>query len=113
MTIEITPAPAPGSEDARRYGYIAALSTAEHVVSTSPVVPTEVNINCTPWSDGPSLRIYFHDSADDIRAFAEAFSGTVAEEERPDGERLHTSAVGSIAGIPFEAWTLVHVGGAE
>jgi hypothetical protein len=113
VTIEITAPPAPGSETARRFGYIAALSAAEHVVSTSPVVPTSVDIYCSPWTDGPSLRVYFHDSPDDVRAFSEAFGGTVSEDERSEGTQLHTAAVGAVAGIPFEAWALVRVGGAE
>jgi hypothetical protein len=113
VTIEITAPPAPGSDTARRFGYIAALSAAEHVVATSPVVPTSVEIYCSPWTDGPSLRVYFHDAPDEVRAFSEAFDGTVSEEERSEGTQFYTQAVGAVGGIPFEAWALVRVGGVE
>ncbi|NUS58647.1 MAG: hypothetical protein HOV66_27920 [Streptomycetaceae bacterium] len=113
MTIEITAPPDPGSDTARRYGYIAALSAAEHVLSTTPVIPTDVTIQCAPWDGGPLLRIHFHNAPDAVRAFSEAFGGTVTEEEGRDGETRHTTAVGVVAGLPFEAWAVTRIGGAE
>lgn len=113
MTIETTAAPEPGTETAQRFGHMAALAAAEHIISSSPVLPTSVQVYCPVWATEPSLRLYFHDAPDAVRAFAEAFGGSVSVEENASDAKVYTSAVGEVQKIRFEAWALSAAGGAE
>lgn len=86
---------------------MAALATAEHVASTTPTIPTDLMLrgDC---EGGYTLDLYFHHRPADVAEFAAAF-GTVAT-ARPnvpeDETKVHTSAEGTVNGIPFRAWSL-------
>lgn len=84
---------------------MAALSTAEHIVSVTPVIPTDLKIS-DDCEGGYTLDLFFYRRPADVAAFADAF-GTVAT-ARPHDEntKTFTSAEGTVNGIPFRAWSL-------
>ncbi|MFF7012263.1 hypothetical protein ACFY9Y_22305 [Streptomyces fimicarius] len=93
---------------ARRDGYLTALSAAEHMLSTAPVLPTRVSVELPPWGDGgPLISLSFHDSAAEVHAFAAHFGTDVTE--RPHLEHdIRIETLGTTeAGIRFEAYTII------
>ncbi|MFF3034638.1 hypothetical protein ACFVS7_26965 [Streptomyces rubiginosohelvolus] len=94
-------------ELARRDGYLAALSAAEQMLSTSPVLPTHVDVRLAPWDDGPYLVISFHKDPAAVHAFAAHFDTEVAELPHLETDiRIETNGT-TESGIRFEAYTLV------
>ncbi|MYW99908.1 MULTISPECIES: hypothetical protein [unclassified Streptomyces] len=90
---------------ARRDGYLAAMAAAEHILSTTPVLPVDVDVRLAEWNNGPTLVIGFHKDPDQVRAFASHFGTEVAE--LPHGEgRVRIETTGTMAGVRFEAYTL-------
>ncbi|MFJ9979649.1 hypothetical protein [Streptomyces cyaneofuscatus] len=91
---------------ARRDGYLAALAAAEHLLSTTPVLPVRVEVSLAEWDNGPSIILTFHKAPEAVRLFATHVGTEVAE--RPHGERsVRTETFGvTESGIPFEAYAL-------
>ncbi|MEV6450960.1 hypothetical protein AB0M75_06595 [Streptomyces anulatus] len=93
---------------ARRDGYLAATAAAEHILSTTPVLPVDVDVRLAEWNDGPVLVINFHQAPHQVREFASHFGTAVAE--LPHGEgRVRIETTGTVAGVRFEAYTLADV----
>ncbi|MFJ8844302.1 hypothetical protein ACIRFF_15520 [Streptomyces cyaneofuscatus] len=90
---------------ARRDGYLEALSAAETMLSTTPVLPVSVFVRLPPWSDGPIVTFNFHQSPDDVRAFA-AHCGTEVTEGPHLKDDIRTETTGVTGGVRFEAYTL-------
>ncbi len=94
---------------ARRDGYLTALSAAEHMLSTAPVLPTRVSVELPPWADGgPLISLSFHDSAAEVHAFA-AHVGTEVTELPHLEHDIRTQTIGTTeTGLRFEAYTIVN-----
>ncbi|MEU6614441.1 hypothetical protein [Streptomyces parvus] len=94
-------------ELARRDGYLSAMSAAEHMLSTSPVLPTRLTVELSPWAEGgPVISFSFHNSAAELHAFAAHFGTEVTETPHPNGDiRIETSGT-TESGVRFEAYTL-------
>ncbi|CAO0828618.1 hypothetical protein SMICM17S_07429 [Streptomyces microflavus] len=94
-------------ELARRDGYLAALSAAEHILSTTPVLPTNLDVRLAPWNARPYLAINFHKDPAAVHAFAAHFDTEVTE--RPHGESsVHIETTGTTeTDVRFEAYTLI------
>jgi hypothetical protein len=103
VSTHITERPAQAAEAAPRDSYMAALSAAEHIVSTAPAIPTHIRIE-----DDGELDIYFHRSAQDVEKFAAAFGVVTSTRPHTDkpGSDIYTSAHGRVNGVPFRVWTL-------
>ncbi|WP_069737446.1 hypothetical protein [Streptomyces sp. EN27] len=94
-------------ELARRDGYLDALSAAEHMLSTTPALPTHVDVRLAPWDDGPTLVFSFHKEPAAVHAFAAHFGTQVTEHPHlKDDVRVETGGT-TESGIRFEAYTLV------
>ncbi|MFD5903620.1 hypothetical protein ACFWHG_19275 [Streptomyces microflavus] len=94
-------------ELARRDGYLAALSAAEHILSTTPVLPTDVDVRLAPWDAGPHLVINFHKDPAAVHAFAAHFGTEVSEVPHSEGSvRIETTGI-TETGVRFEAYTLI------
>lgn len=103
MSTQIT---APAEQDTRqRDGFMAALAAAEQFISTSPVLPSSMDIRCYPWDCTPEISPYFHGRAEAVREFAAFFGAEVSERIHDDG-RVNTEAVGRVNGVAFRAWSL-------
>ncbi|MET9096190.1 hypothetical protein ABZX72_29345 [Streptomyces cyaneofuscatus] len=91
---------------ARRDGYLAALSAAEHILSRTPVLPVRVDVSLAEWDNGPHITLTFHQDPAAVRRFA-AHVGTEVT-ERPHSEKsVRTETFGATeSGISFEAYTL-------
>jgi hypothetical protein len=95
---------------------MAALSVAEQLTASAPVLPHGVQISSdhfdyvpgTDFKRPTGVLLFFASSVDQVRAFAEALDVTVAEREHP-GEKTYTYADGVLDGVPFRAWTLTAV----
>lgn len=95
-------------EMARRDGYMAALSVCGQMMSVTPALPTETGIRLSPWSDGPLICWNFYKDAAAMASFGAHFGVPVTERPHGDeGTSTHVSAVGTMNGIQFEAYTLV------
>ncbi|MEU4920223.1 hypothetical protein AB0G29_12790 [Streptomyces parvus] len=94
-------------ELARRDGYLQALAAAEHIMSTTPVLPVDIDVRLAEWDNGPHLVINFHKRPDQVRTFAAHFGTEVSE--RPHGEgSIRVETFGTTeSGVRFEAYTLV------
>ncbi|MER6598930.1 hypothetical protein [Streptomyces parvus] len=94
---------------ARRDGYLAAMAGAEHILSTTPVLPVDVDVRLAEWDNGPHLVINFHKRPDQVRTFAAHFGTEVSE--RPHGEgSIRVETFGTTeSGVRFEAYTLADV----
>lgn len=104
----VAPVAEVSNETLQRDGHMTALSVAEHIMSTSPVIPAELETHCKPWSVGRlELVLHFFDAPDDVRTFAEHFwlalSDTVCADGIPE-----VSATGVISGVQVRAWCRVH-----
>lgn len=85
----------------RRDGVMAALSVAEQITSTAPVVPTDIAVNVR------SIDVHFHQSPEDLVVFARAFDLPVTLRERHGGrERPYVEARGSLNDVSLHAWAL-------
>ncbi|MFI2358190.1 hypothetical protein OG582_11755 [Streptomyces anulatus] len=92
---------------ARRDGYLQALAAAEHMLSTAPVLPTNVDVRLAHWDDGPCLVFSYHKDPAAVREFAAHFGTEVAEHPHlEDGIRIETAGT-TESGVRFEAYTLV------
>lgn len=97
-------------ELARRDGYMDALSVSEQMMSTTPVLPTEMTVVLAPWSGGPTIRWMFHEDPAAVAAVGAHFGLPVTERpNRPKGTLTHVSATGTVSGVQVEAWALVDV----
>ncbi|WP_236241120.1 hypothetical protein [Streptomyces sp. CC228A] len=103
-SIPLIPTPALSPLSAQLRGYMAALSAAEHVLSSSPVLPASVSVERASWAESPIVRVYFHYDPEAVRVFAERFGCAVSVEER--GRSVYTAATGVVCGVRFEAWAL-------
>ncbi|MGA5472569.1 hypothetical protein ACPCUK_27820 [Streptomyces arboris] len=91
---------------ARRDGYLAALSAAEHILSRTPVLPVDVDVRLAEWDAGPHLVINFHKDPSAVHAFAAHFGTEVTEQPHSNGDiRVETFGVAE-NGVRFEAYTL-------
>lgn len=110
QSIPIVPAPAAAQPElgAQLRGYVAAFAAAEHVLATSPVLPTSVTVEGAPWASAPTVRPYFHNGPASVRAFGERFGCEVSEQRR--GRDVYTAATGMVHGVAFEAWSLTFAG---
>lgn len=108
MSINLTrPAPAAAVAAAHRDGHMAAFAAAEHIISTSPVIPTEVETRCRPWATYEQVVIlHFFDAPDSVRQFAEHFALAVADRVAGDGVD-EVEATGVIFGVQVRAWCRV------
>jgi hypothetical protein len=92
-------------ETAQRDGHMSALAAAEHIMSTSPVVPTSLETRCMPWAVGaPELVLHFFDAPDDVREFAAYFSLSLTEVSLDD-EVVEVAAEGVVHGLTVRAWS--------
>ncbi|MFJ8842986.1 hypothetical protein ACIRFF_08790 [Streptomyces cyaneofuscatus] len=91
---------------ARRDGYLAALAAAEHLLSTTPVLPVRVDVSLAEWDSGPHIVFTFHRDPAAVSRFAAHVGTEVAV--RPHAEKsVRTETFGvTESGIPFEAYTL-------
>lgn len=97
-------------ELARRDGYMDALAATEHMMSTTPVLPTATHVELAPWSDGPLVRWTFHRDPAAVAVFAAHFGLPVTERPHdPEGTSICTSAEGLVSGVRVEAYALVDV----
>jgi hypothetical protein len=93
------------TETAQRDGHMTALSVAEHIMSTSPVIPTALETRCTPWDvKRLELVLHFYEVPDDVRLFAETFKLTFSKDTRGDGKPV-VRADGVVSGVQVRAWS--------
>ncbi|WP_326811687.1 hypothetical protein [Streptomyces scopuliridis] len=109
MTINLTdPVGEVSVETAQRDGHMTALAAAEHLISTSPVIPAELETRCRPWATGQLVIIlHFFDAPDDVRAFAEHFDLAVGERVVDDSQVFEVEAEGVVSGVQVRAWCRV------
>jgi hypothetical protein len=96
-------------------GVMAALSAAEQVASSVPVIPASVDLNsahfdCVPgtYERPMGVLFYFHRSTESVREFAGTLGLDV--QDRPhDATSTYIFAEGALNGVPFRAWTIVDV----
>ncbi|MFF4403759.1 hypothetical protein [Streptomyces sp. NPDC001404] len=88
---------------------MAAFAVAEHVVSVSPVVPTDVKTNCAPFKpESPTVDVYFHRSAHGVKALARILGTTTSTSPlRGSDPRAFVTASAVVNGIQVRAWTLL------
>lgn len=105
MTINLTrPAPAVSVETAHRDGHMAALAAAQHIISTSPVMPAEVETRCLPWATAErQIVLHFFDAPDAVREFATSFGLAVADRVTDNGMN-EVKAEGVVSGVQVRAW---------
>lgn len=105
MTINLTrPLPEVSVETAQRDGHMAALAAAEHIISTSPVIPAEVETRCRPWATGQLfIVLHFFDAPGDVRTFADHFGLAVADRVVNDFVS-EVEAEGVVYGVQVRAW---------
>lgn len=108
MTTEITFRP--GIE-----GLMAALSVAEKLTATTPVLPHHLSIEPNEFDYVPGtferpmgVVLYFHLAPESVAAFAGALGVEVREQTREGQWTLYTHADGSLDGVPFRAWALTN-----
>ncbi|WP_228975028.1 hypothetical protein [Streptomyces sp. DH12] len=108
MAIDLTRRlPEVSIETAQRDGHMSALAAAEHIMSTSPVVPTVLETHCKPWATTtPRVVAYFFDAPADVRQFAEHFA-LVLTRRSVDDEVTEVAARGVVYGVEVRAWTRV------
>ncbi|MGW1183000.1 hypothetical protein ACWD7Y_05130 [Streptomyces drozdowiczii] len=95
------------NELARRDAYMAALSASEQMLSTTPALPRSIEIAVRE-SDGPEIRLFFHQDPAGLAAFAAHFDVPVSPEPHDtEGKKIYLSATGTSFGVSFEAWALV------
>ncbi|MFI1889880.1 hypothetical protein [Streptomyces jumonjinensis] len=83
---------------------MAALAVAEHIISTSPVIPAEIEARCRPWAVSQlTIVLHFFDSPEAVRAFAAAFGLAVADRVAGDGVS-EVQAEGVVNGCEVQAW---------
>lgn len=92
-------------------GLMAALSAAEQLAASSPVVPSHVRIDeHSSWfvdrARPLGVHLYFHRDENAVRAFADSV-GAAVQQLDDEADRL-TSASGALNGVPFRAWTLTN-----
>lgn len=89
-----------------RSRYLCALSVAEQIVSSSPVVPASLDIRAYgEWKFGRyGISVHLRKPAD-VAAFARWVGAHVATELRSDG-MFQTAAAGEFRGTPFHTWAL-------
>lgn len=95
-----TPAPDP------RALYLAALSVAEEIISSAPVVPQSLDVRSYgEWKFGRyGISVHLR-LPSEVAGFARWIGAHVATDPRPDG--LYTTAAsGEHHGTPFHAWAL-------
>jgi hypothetical protein len=103
----LAPAPEVSAETAQRDGHMTALSVAEHIISTSPVIPTELETHCKPWSvNRVELVLHFFDAPAAVRHFGEHFKLSVYDAARGD-HGTDVIAEGVISGVQVRAWCRV------
>lgn len=96
-------------------GLMAALSVAEQLTASSPVLPHGVQIGSDHFDYAPGtdfqrptgVLLFFAQSAENVYAFAEAVHVAVQEREH-SAEQTYTFAEGVLDGVPFRAWTLTN-----
>ncbi|MEU2764298.1 hypothetical protein [Streptomyces sp. NPDC007094] len=94
-------------ELARRDGYLTALAAAEHILSTTPVLPVHIDVRLAEWNDGPTLVMTFHQRVDQVHAFAAHVGTEVSEQPHGEGS-IRVETVGTTeSGVRFEAYTLI------
>ncbi|MFD6587305.1 hypothetical protein ACFWED_10530 [Streptomyces anulatus] len=92
---------------ARRDGYLQALAAAEHIMSTTPVLPVDIDVRLAEWDNGPHLVLTFHKRPDQVRTFAAHFGTDVNEHPHGEGS-IRVDTFGTTeSGVRFEAYTLV------
>jgi hypothetical protein len=108
VTIDLTRRlPEVSIETAQRDGHMSALAAAEHIMSTSPVVPNVVETHCKPWATStPRVVAYFFDAPGDLRQFAQHFALAVSD-RLIDDEVTEVAAEGFVYGVEVRAWTRV------
>lgn len=100
MTINLTKP----AGTAQRDGHMTALSAAEHIISESPVMPSELETRCRSYAPGePYLVLHFFDAPGDVEKFAAYFGLTYSERRLPDG-RSETATEGLVRGVQVRAW---------
>lgn len=88
--------------------YMLAVSALEHMLSTSPVLPSTVDVRAYSFApSSPSLHLHC-DSIADVEAIGRHFDACVTSRPHRDepGSDVYTSAVGEFHGVPFTAWIL-------
>lgn len=99
----------PTQRDAQRDHLMAALSAAEQVVATAPVVPDELQLK-GPVTAAPGpyvLDLFFHRCPQDVVTFATSVGATaVTREHTAEDPRPYTEVSGVVFGHRFRAWTL-------
>lgn len=93
---------------------IHACALAEHIISTAPVLPTDITVHCRRGlrnnyafaTDEVDVRVYLHRNRDAVEAYQAAFGGDVSESTHDDGA-VYVAVSGSMFGCRFEAWTLL------
>lgn len=93
--------------DHQRAALMRALSSAEHVISTTPVLPSWIRIQDDHRGHG-QLDVYFHQAPGEVSAFAHAYGVKCTSKHyaADTGAQLYTEATGLINGTPFCAWSL-------
>ncbi|MFE1539447.1 hypothetical protein ACFW61_03170 [Streptomyces microflavus] len=91
---------------ARRDSYLAAMSAAEQLAATIPVLPDGFNIHNAAWHSEVYLTLRYHDDGDAVRTVADYLQIPVTE--KPDVGSVHVVAEGTAGnGVRFEAYTLI------
>ncbi|WP_367139774.1 MULTISPECIES: hypothetical protein [Streptomyces] len=98
----------PPTAEVQRRGHLAALAVAEHLLSISPIMPTDVTTKCAPYEiDKPSLDLHFHKSPEGVRALASVLGAEVTAAPHSESDhRLFTSMETVVSGVPVRAWAL-------
>ncbi|TLQ45793.1 hypothetical protein [Streptomyces marianii] len=107
MSIDLTRHVQPAFEQtAQRNGHIAALAAAEHIISSSPVIPADVTTRCRSWATNePGIDLFFYDAPNDVRRFGAHFGLAVAERITTSGAS-EVKAEGTVHGVQVRAWCL-------
>ncbi|MEU0002082.1 hypothetical protein ABZ069_34765 [Streptomyces microflavus] len=94
---------------ARRDSYLAAMSAAEQLAATIPVLPATISIHNAVWHSEVYLSLRYHGDGDDgdaVRTVASYLEIPVTE--KPGVGSVHVVAEGTAEnGVRFEAYTLV------
>ncbi|MFD8437410.1 hypothetical protein ACFV2I_20210 [Streptomyces microflavus] len=91
---------------ARRDSYLAAMSAAEQLAATIPVLPATINIHNASWHSEVYLSLRYHDDSDAVRTVASYLEIPVTE--RRDAGSVWLVAEGTADnGVRYEAYTLI------
>lgn len=93
--------------DDHRSGLMRALAVAERIISTTPVIPTDIRAIFDCHHNAYVVEVYFHQAPGRVAGFAKAFGTTAVTRQLTDEDpRPYVDATGELDGVPFHAWCL-------